>query len=154
MMNQMKIQLSHVHQSYNADTREVKGDSIHPQPAMDLIVTKIRPDDKKTDKAVCCQLYEACKITKHDLIVEERFKKSIAAIKPKMGIATLASNTPSEIVQTKFGSSLVGSTNSYQLSYTESNFPVYVNKSSIPRCPDSNLNIDSYPRFPLKNAEH
>ena len=93
-----------------------RGDSIHPQPTMDLVVTKIRPDDGKSDKAVCCQLYEARKITKHDLTGEEMFQKSIAAINPKMGISTLASNTPSEIVQTKFGNSPVGSTNSYQLS--------------------------------------
>ena len=80
-----------------------RGDSIHPRPAMDLVVTKIRPDDGKSDKAVCCQLYQARKITKHNLTVEETFKKSIAAINPKMGIATLALNTPSEIVQTQLG---------------------------------------------------
>ena len=39
-----------------------------------------------------------------------------------MEIATLLSNPVSGMVQTKYGSSPVGSTNSYQLSYTEANF--------------------------------
>ena len=54
-----------------------RGDSIHPQPVMDLVVSKIKPDDEKSDKAVACQLYEARKITKHDILVEESFKKAI-----------------------------------------------------------------------------
>ena len=56
------------------------------------------------------------------------------------------------MVQTKFGSSPIGSTNSYQLSYTESNFPVYVNISAVSRCADPNFDINSYPRFPLKDT--
>ena len=56
------------------------------------------------------------------------------------------------MVQTKFGSSPVGSTNSHQLSYTESNFPVYVNISAVTRCPDPNFDINSYPRLPLKDT--
>lgn len=84
---------------------------------MELVVTSVRPDNEKSDKAVSCKLYKAHKITKYGLIVEERFKKSIAAMSPKMGIASLTSNTPSEIVQTKFGGSPIGSTKSYQLSY-------------------------------------
>ena len=108
-----------------------RGDSIHPQPVMDLAVTKIKSDDdKQSGKPISCQLYEARKLTKNDLTEEDRFKNEIAAINPKMGIATLASNTPNSMVQTKFGSSPIGSTNSYQLSYTESNFPVYVNISA------------------------
>ena len=55
-------------------------------------------------------------------------------------------------MQTKFGSSPVGSTNSHQLSYTESNFPVYVNISAVTRCPDPNFDINSYPRLPLKDT--
>ena len=54
-----------------------RGDSIHPQPVMDLVVTKIKPDDEKSDKAVMCQLYEARKITKPDVLEEERFKKAV-----------------------------------------------------------------------------
>ena len=130
-----------------------RGDSIHPQPVMDLVVSKIKPDDEKSDKAVACQLYEARKITKHDILEEESFKKAIAAINPKMGIATLASNTHSEMVQTKYGNSPAGSTNSYQLSFSEANFPVYTDISTVARSPDSNANINSYPRFPLKDNE-
>ena len=130
-----------------------RGDSIHPQPVMDLVVTKIKSDDdKQSGKPISCQLYEARKLTKNDLTEEDRFKNEIAAINPKMGIATLASNTPNSMVQTKFGSSPIGSTNSYQMSYTESNFPVYVNISAVSRCPDPNFDINSYPRFPLKDT--
>ena len=100
---------------------------------MDLVVTKIKPDEEKSEKAVVCQLYEACKITKPNVSEEERFKKAIAAINPKIGIAALAPNTLSEMVQTKYGGSPIGSTNSYQLSYTEANSissPVYVTRKS------------------------
>ncbi|RMX44485.1 hypothetical protein pdam_00006076 [Pocillopora damicornis] len=59
-----------------------------------------------------------------------------------MGIATLLSNPVCETVQTMFGSSPVGSTNSYQLSYTKANFWVNININYI----------NSYPRFPLKDS--
>lgn len=133
--------------------KRTRGDSIHPLPVMDLVVTKIKPDDEKSDKAVMCQLYEARKITKPDVSEEERFKKAIAAINPKMGIATLSPNASNEMMQTEYGSSPVGSTNSYQLSYTEANFPVYANISTVPRSPDINTGINNYPRFPLKDTQ-
>ena len=92
------------------------------------------------------------KKTKIDITEEKKFKNEVAAINPNMGIATLASNTPNRMVQTKFGSSPVGSTNSYQLSYKESNFPVYANINAVTRCPGQNFDINSYPRFPLKDT--
>ena len=146
----MKIQLWHGTSKLQSWHKKGRGDSIHPQPVMDLVVSKIKPDDEKSDKAVACQLYEARKITKHDILEEESFKKAIAAINPKMGIATLASNTPSEMVQTKYGNSPAGSRNSYQLSHSEANFPVYTDISTVARSPDSKANINTYPRFPLK----
>ena len=33
------------------------------------------------------------------------------------------------------------------------NFPVYTDISTVARSPDSNANINSYPRFPLKDNE-
>ena len=59
-----------------------RGDSIHPQPVMDVIVTKRKPHDEKSAKGVRCQLYEARKIPQHS-IEEEKFKKAIASINPK-----------------------------------------------------------------------
>ena len=129
-----------------------RGDSIHPQPVMDVIVTKVKPDDEKSAKGIRCQLYEARKIPQHNIEAEEKFKRAIASINPKMGIGTLLSNPVSEMVHTKFGSSPVGSTNSYQLSYTEANFRVNININSVPRLPNSNVDIASYPRFPLKDS--
>ena len=41
---------------------------------------------------------------KNDITEEKKFKNEVAAINPNMGIATLASNTPNSMVQTKFGS--------------------------------------------------
>ena len=57
-----------------------RGDSVHPQPVIDLVVTKIKPDDEKSDKAVLCQLYEAPKITKPDVSDKEKFKQAIGEI--------------------------------------------------------------------------
>ena len=54
----MKIQLWHAPQSYKVGIKKGRGDSIHLQPVMDLVVSKIKPDDEKSDKAVACQLYE------------------------------------------------------------------------------------------------
>ena len=87
---------------------------------------------------------------KIDIAEEEKFKSEVAVINRNMGIATLASNTPNSMVQTKLDSSPVGSTNSYQLPYTESKFPVYVNISAV--TPDPNFDINSYPRFPLQET--
>ena len=113
------------------------GDSIHPQPVMDVIATKVKPDDEKSAKGIRCQLYEAHKIPQHNIEEEEKFKTAIASINPKMGIATLLSNPVCATVQTMFGSSPVGSTNSYQLSYTKANFWVNININCVPRLPDS-----------------
>ena len=113
-----------------------RGDSIHPQPIVDAVVTKIKPDDDKSAKGSRCQLYEARKIPQHNTEEEEKFQKAKASINPKMGIAALLSNPVSEMVQTKFGSSAVGSTDSYQLSYTEANFRVNIDISSVPRLPN------------------
>ena len=74
--------------------------------------------------------------TQHNTEEEEKFQKAKASINPKMGIAALLSNPVSEMVQTKFGSSDVGSTDSYQLSYTEANFRVNIDISSVPRLPN------------------
>ena len=98
---------------------------------MDVIATKVKPDDEKSAKGIRCQLYEAHKIPQHSIEEEEKFKTAIASINPKMGIATLLSNPVSEMVQTKFGSSPVDSTNSYQLLYTEANFWVNININSV-----------------------
>lgn len=119
---------------------------------MDVIATKVKSDDEKSAKGIRCQLYEAHKIPQHNIKEEEKFKTAIASINPKMGIATLLSNPVSEMVQTKFGSSPVGSTNSYQLLYTEANFWVNININSVPRLPNSNIDINSYPCFPLKDS--
>lgn len=52
------------------------GDSIHPQPVVDVIVTKVRSDDEKSAKGIRCQLYEVHKIPQHNTEEEEKFKNS------------------------------------------------------------------------------
>ena len=101
-------------------------------------------------KALDVSFMRPRKIPQHN-IEEETFNTAIVSINPKMGIAVLLSNPVSEMVQTKFGNSPVGSTNSYQLSYTEANFRVNININSVPRLPNSNVDINSYLRFPLKD---
>ena len=41
--------------------KRYRGDSIHPQPVMDLVVAKIKHDDEQSGKAISWQLYEARK---------------------------------------------------------------------------------------------
>ena len=66
---------------------------------------------------------------KIDITEEKKFKNEVAAINPNMGIATLASNTPNSMVQTRFGSCpMVLQT---VINCTESNFAVYVNITKV-----------------------
>ena len=128
-----------------------RGDSIHPQPVMDVVATKIRTDDENSSKVIKCHLYEARRKPKYNTEEVQKFKNSIASINPRMGIATLVSNPDTEMVETKFGHNPVGSTNSYQLSFTGANFRVNINISSVPRIRILNEDIYSYPCFPLKD---
>ncbi|KAK2548747.1 hypothetical protein P5673_030996 [Acropora cervicornis] len=57
----------------------------------------------------------------------------------------------SDLTETKFGRSPVGSFSSYQLSHTESNFDVIINIDSVPRSDTVDHQIDRFPRFPLRN---
>lgn len=103
-------------------------------------------------KALDVSFMRSIKYPNTTLKKKKNLKTAIASINPKMGIATLLSNPVSEMVETKFGSSPMGSTNSYQLSYTEANFHVNININSVPRLPNSNVDINSYPPFPLKDS--
>ena len=99
-----------------------------------------------------CQLYKAQKIPQHNIEEEGKFKEAIASINVKMGIATLLSNPVSEMVLAKFGSSPVGSTNSFQLSYTEDSFRVNINITGVPRLLTLNVDINIYPPLPMNDS--
>ena len=129
-----------------------RGDTIHPQPVMDVVVTKVKPDDDSFSKGIRCQLYEARKRPKYNPEEEERLKTALASVNPKMGFAVLLKNPPSQMAQTKYGDSPVGSTNCYQLGYTEANFKVFVNIQNVQRLAALNADITAYPRFPLKQT--
>ena len=133
--------------------KKVRGDSIYPQPVMDVVVSKTKLDDKENE-GNCVQsiLYEARKNkTLLPSTAEKKYKQTLRQINPKMGLATTG-HIETELKETKFGCSPVGSYASYQLSHTESNFVVHCNVSAIPRANNNSLPL-IYPQFPFKKFE-
>ena len=131
--------------------RKGRGDTIVPQPVMDIIVKKTKlTDDEPRRDGLKCLLYEA----RNNAIVQEteekKFKDTLRSINPNLGLAKISSNHV-DSVDTKFGRSPVGSFSSYQLSITESNFDVSVNIDTVPRSGTGNQQIERFPRFPLRN---
>ena len=93
--------------------RKGRGDTIVPQPAMDIIVNKTKlSDTEKQGEGITCLLYEA----RNNVIVleaEERtFKDALRKINPKTGLANVSSRH-GELVDTKYGKSPAGSLSSY-----------------------------------------
>ena len=71
-----------------------------------------------------------------DVSEEEGFKKAIAAINPKMGIAILAPNTSSENKEAAL-----------------LDLQIVISYLILrPSSPDTNTRINNYPRFPLKDT--
>ena len=72
--------------------RKGSGDTIVPQPVMDVIVKKAKlSDTEKQGKGINCLLYEA-RNNVTVLEAEERtFKDTLRNIKPKMGLANVSS---------------------------------------------------------------
>ena len=112
-----------------------RGETIYPQPVMDVVVSKTKLEDSKRGKqGIHSPLYEARNNVMYNSAEEQKFKQAIRDINPQMGLAqivTLGSET--HLKETRFGYSLVVSYVSYQLTHTESNFNVCVDISSVPR---------------------
>ena len=130
--------------------RKGRGDTIVPQPVMDIIVKKTKTDNKPQKEGLKCLLYEARKDVTAQEAEEKKFKDTLRSINPKMGLANVAANH-AELAETKFGRSPLGSFSSYQLCHTESNFDVFIDIDSVPRSDTSSQQIDGFPLFPLRN---
>lgn len=100
-----------------------RGDNIHPQPVMEVTVSKTKLDETKTREGVKSLLYEARMKPSHDLQAEVDLKKTLQGINPQFGLSLMAAeNFLPAFVQTKFGQSQTGSFCSYQLTHTEETF--------------------------------
>ena len=127
-----------------------RGENIHPQPVMEVTVSKTKLDETKIREGVKSLLYEARMKPTHDLQAEADLKKTLQGINPQFGLSLMAAeNSPTAFVQTKFGESQTGSFCSYQLTHTEANFSATIDIASIPRLNNSLPTKLTYPRFPL-----
>ena len=131
--------------------RKGRGDTIVPQPVMDLVVkkTKLANNNETQKEGLKCLLYEARTNDRVQEAEEKKFKDTLRSINPKMGLGNVADNH-SVLTETKFGNSPVGSYASYQLSFTESNFDVSINIDAVPRNMPRNQQIEQFPSFPLR----
>ena len=142
--------------------RKGRGDTIAPQPAMEVVVNKTHQDlhrSSSREPGVRCLLYEARtqQSIKSQSADEQKLVERLKAANPKMALAQIMepSSERSKLFETKFGKSPQGSYASYQLSTTEDNFKVHCNISSVPRVDPGHTNtvpINAYPRFPLDRA--
>ena len=141
--------------------RKGRGDSINPQPVMEVLVTKTRLElDKPSssrDSGVKCILYEARNNLKGQQAAESKLLEQVKELNPKMALAQVmtARTESTTLVPTKFGKSPQGSFARYQLSVTEDNFKVFCDISSVTRSDSDNhvLNdsqLTAFPRFPLR----
>jgi len=117
-----------------------RGDTIVPQPAMEVVVRKTHQDlDRSSSRepGVRCLLYEARTLQsmKSQRADEQNLCKRLKGENPKMALVQIMEpfSESTQLLETKFGKSSQGSCASYQLSTTEDNFKVYCNISSVPR---------------------
>lgn len=124
-----------------------RGENIHPQPVMEVTVSKTKLDETKTREGVKSLLYEARVNPSHDLQAEEELKKTLQGINPQFGLSLMvAENLSLAFLQTKFGQSQTGSSCSYQLTHTEANFNAIVDIALIPRLSNSSTNRADLPQ--------
>ena len=130
-----------------------RGETIYPQPVMDVVVSKTKLEDtKRGNEGIHSLLYEARNNTMYNSAEEQKFKQEIRDINPQMGLAQIVNlGSETHLKETRFGHSPVGSYVSYQLTHTESNFNVCVDISSVPRGRKNNQPL-TYPRFPLRDC--
>ena len=127
-----------------------RSETIYSQPVMDVVVSKTKLEDtKRGNEGIHSLLYEARNNVLYNSAEEKQIKQAIRDINRQMGLAQFVNlGSETELKETRFGYSLVGSYVSYQLTHTESNFNVCVDISSVPRGRKNNQPL-TYPRFPL-----
>jgi len=137
-----------------------RGDKIKPQPVMEVIVKKTKLDAKDSrtphETGTKCLLYEARKVVRPQTESEITLKAKLQEINPSMGLCQVMSpGTSSMYKDTKFGKAPSGSFCSYQLQFTEANFSVCCDLTSIPRTQNNvviNIMQMEYPAFPLQKT--
>ena len=135
------------------------GENIVPQPVMEVVVKKTKLDEPSPSRGngggVKCLLYEARKQPKYDADRESEFLSELEKIDPNLGFVHMnrAKSPNTELMETKYGKSPVGSVLSYQTALTESNFSARVDLTSIPRINGAAADLTHYPRFPLTNEQ-
>lgn len=136
--------------------RKGREDCISPKAVMDCMVFKTSLQDtskSRKEPGVKCLLYEARTNPKSSQENEKKLKEQLQKINPKMALAQILNPSctlNTQYVATKFGKSPEGSFSSYQLSFTEDNFKVFLDINSVPR-QDSNFSTPllAFPRFPI-----
>ena len=141
--------------------RKGRGDSINPQPAMEVLVAKTyleQPRSSAREPGVRCTLYEARNNIRGQKADEEKLLATLKELNPNMALAQIMTPKADSIplVETKFGRSPQGSYASYQLAVTEDNFKVFCDITSIRRANSANHgeHIVTYPRFPLSSQSN
>ena len=141
--------------------RKGRGNSINPQPAMEVLVAKTYLEQTRSSArypGVRCTLYEARNNIRGQKADEEKLLATLQELSPNMALAQIMTARTDSIpsVETKFGKSPQGSYASYQLAVSEDNFKVFCDVTSVPRGNPANHSdhIETYPRFPLSSQSN
>ena len=67
-----------------------RGENIHPQPVMEVTVSKTKLDETKTREGLKSLLYEARMNPSHDLQAEVELKKTLQGINPQFSLSLMA----------------------------------------------------------------
>lgn len=130
-----------------------RGETIFPQPEMDVVVSKPKLEDtKRGNEGIRSLLYEARKIQCTAVQRSKTSSRQSDWYKPSNGSCSNSQHIWKKRYSGIVSYSPVGSHVSYQLTHTESNSHVCVNISSVPRGRKNNQPL-TYRRFPLRDHE-
>ena len=116
--------------------RKGRGNSINPQPAMEVLVIKTSLEQTRSsarDPGVRCTLYEARNNIRGQKADEERLLATLKESNPNIALAQImiARSDSIPLVENKFGKSPQGSYASYQLAVSQDNFKVFCDITSM-----------------------
>ena len=116
--------------------RKGRGNSINPQPAMEVLVIKTSLEQTRSsarDPGVRCTLYEARNNIRGQKADEEKLLATLKELNPNMALAQImtARSDSIPLVENKFGKSPQGSYASYQLAVSQDNFKVFCDITSM-----------------------
>ena len=129
------------------------GETIYPQPCMDVVVSKTKLEDiKRGNEGIHCLLYEARNNVMFNSAEEQKSKQAMRAINPQMDLSKIL-NLGSETRETHSGivQWALGLLCKLPATHTESNFNVCVDISSVARGRKNNQLL-TYPKFALRDC--